>query len=477
MTDPPPLARLFRIVAGCGALLYLLTAISNPGIIAIDDYGDVISRVLPAQSHSVAEIAAKAGFRSPFTPLVHFGIVKSAYALGVTHPMTQFRIDLAICGLFSFLVTLWAGTIVFATYEEPERGPHQVVFAALLGFYFLAALMLTRPMVEAMSAPFLAASAALACRYQATGKRSALSLSIVALAFGALHRPQIGVCGIAIVALVAGLRRWKDLAIVAVVGAACIAASGMLDWWLIGEWHATLRRYIAINAQYSEGWSTSPWYTFALLWLGLSIPPTFFLRYRGFDWKARYQPLAATVLFFAVFLLAHMAISHKEERFMIPATPLFLMLLTPLLAFLIEHRREYRWRLWYFGVVNGVLLLLAVSSAPQRAALGLARYLDRHPEITSVSQVGGFLLVPTVFVSHPVTVSFAKTMEVVPPCGTAIAALALTTTGRELAADPRLEPAGLFQPGPLERLIVAINPRHNARRGAVVVLTPTGCKA
>ena len=162
----------------------------------------------------------------------------------------------------------------------------------------------------------------------------------------------------------------------------------MLDWWLIGEWHATLRRYIAINAQYSEGWSTSPWYTFALLWLGLSIPPTFFLRYRGFDWKARYQPLAATVLFFAVFLLAHMAISHKEERFMIPATPLFLMLLTPLLAFLIEHRREYRWRLWYLGVVNGVLLLLAVSSAPQRAALGLARYLDQHPEITSVSQVG-----------------------------------------------------------------------------------------
>ena len=474
MTDPPP-QRLFRLVAGCGALLYLLTAISNPGIIAIDDYGDVISRVLPAQSHSVPEIATKAGFRSPFTPLVHLGIVKSAHALGVTHPMTQFRVDLAVVGLVAFLLTLWAGVTTFAAYEEPERSRHRTVFAALLGFYFLAALLLTRPMVESMSAPFLAAAAALACRYQASGKRSALVLSIVALTIGAMHRPQIGVCAVAIVALALWLRRWKDLAIVATVGVVCIIASGMLDYWLIGEFHATLRRYIAINTQYSGNWSRSPWYIFPLLFIALSIPPAFFLRYRGLDWRARYGPLRATMLFFATFLLAHMMISHKEERFMIPALPLFLMLLTPLLTYLVERWREFPWRLGYLGVVNGVLLLLAVTSAPQRAALGLARYIDQYPEITSVAQVGDFLLVPTVFISHPVTVSFTKALPGEPRCGEIVAALALTKMGQELAADPRLKVVGLFQPGPLERLIVAINPRHNARRGPVVALVPKGC--
>jgi len=107
--DPPPSGRTFWIVAAAGALLYLLTAITNPGIIAADDYGDVISRVIPAQAHSVQEIGAKAGFRSPFTPLTHFAIVSAAHAVGVDHPLTQFRIDLAVAGLFSFFLTLWAG--------------------------------------------------------------------------------------------------------------------------------------------------------------------------------------------------------------------------------------------------------------------------------------------------------------------------------------------------------------------------------
>ncbi len=463
-------------MAGCGALLYLITAITNPGIIAIDDYGDVISKIIPAQAHSVQEIVARTGFRSPFTNLVHLAIVKTAYALGVTHPLTQFRIDLAVIGLFSFGVILWAGVTMFAAYAGPERDRHRVVFAGLLGFYFLAPLVLTRPMIESMSAPFLAAAAALACRYRQTGKRWPLVLSIMTLTIGAMHRPQVGACALALVALVIWLRRWKDLAVLAAVGAVCTVASGMLDYRLIGEFHGTLRRYVAINEQYSHDWERSPWYIFPLLFLGLSIPPTFFLRYRGFDWKTRYGPLYATVLFFAVFLAAHMAISHKEERFMIPATPLFLVLLTPLLTYLIEQRQAHRWRVWYFAVVNSVLLLLVVTSAPQRAGLQVARYLDEHPEIGMVTRVGDFLLVPTAFISHPLTIRASKTLDAdALECGGIVVTLALSNAGREVAADPRLEPLGLFQPGPLERLIVAINPKHNARRGPVLMLAPRGC--
>lgn len=476
MTDPSPVSRTFRIVAGAGALLYLLTAITNPGIIAVDDYGDVISRILPAQAHTVQEIGEKAGFRSPFTPLTHLAIVKSALALGVTHPITQFRIDLAVVGLFSFCVILWSGWMMFGGYTERARGRHRLVFAGLLGFFFLAALLLTRPMVEAMSAPFLAASAALACRYQLTTQRRWLALSTVALTVGAMHRPQIGVCALALLLLVVWLRRWKDLAVLALVGGACIVLSGMLDYWLIGEFHGTLRRYIAINEQYSGDWSRSPWYIFPLLFVGLSIPPTFFLRYRGLDWKARYAPILAVALFFGTFLLAHMMVSHKEERFMIPATPLFLALLTPLLAYLIEHRDLHRWRLRYFAVANGVLLILAVTSAPQRAALKLVEYVDAHPEVNTVLQVGDYIQVPTVFISRPVTVEHVKELEREPGCSEVIAALALTKKGKELAADPRFTTAGVFQPGPLERLIVMINPKHNARRGAVVILRPTGCQ-
>ena len=476
MNLPLPTRRTFWIVAGSGALLYLITAITNPGIIAADDYGDVISRILPAQAHSVQEIGEKAGFRSPFTPLVHLAIVKAALALGVTHPLMQFRIDLAVVGLFSFFVILWSGWVLFGAYAEPERSRYRVVFAALLGFYFLAALMLTRPMVEAMSAPFLAASVAMACRYQQTARRWWLVASIVSLSVGALHRPQIGVCALALVVLVLWLKRWTDLAVLAIVGGICIVASGMLDYALIGQWHATLRRYVAINSTYSANWDTSPWYVFTLLFVGLSLPPTFLLRYHGLDWQAQFGPLRAVLLYFAVFLLAHSVISHKEERFMIPVTPLFLMLLTPLLGYLIVHRAQHRWRLWYFAVLNGALLLLSVTSAPQRATIELARYVDAHPGIGTITRLGDFTQVPIVFISHPVVLRDTKVVDDESlACDGVVAVLALTKTGKEMAADSRFTVAATYQPGPLERGLVAINPRHNARRGPVLVLRPAAC--
>lgn len=470
------LSRPFLLVAAAGALLYLFTAVSNIGIIALDDYNDIMARFLPAQQHSVQDIAAGTGFRSPFTNIIHLGVAKVAYALGAAHPVTQLRIDLAVVGLVNYLIILWAGWLAFAAFAEPERERYRTIFAGLLGFYFLAPLVLTRPMIESMAAPFLALAAALAARYQATGSRLQLGFSMVCLTIAAMHRPQVGICVVALLILVIWLKRWSDLVILALVGIACVVISGLLDYQLVGGFHETLRRYIRLHLENSSKWERRPWFTVPLLWVGLSLPPAFLLRYKGFDWKRQFTPLMAPLLFFGVFVVVHSMVALKEERFQIPAAPLFFMLLTPLLGFLIENRTTYRWRLWYFGVVNAVLLLLVVTSAPQRAALGMARWVDEHQEITTVTRVGDYLLVPTALVSHPVQALDSKTLEGVSlDCTGVVATLALTKTGRELIADPRLEMVGLFQPGPLERLIVAINPRHNARRGPVAVLRPSGC--
>jgi hypothetical protein len=90
--------------------------------------------------------------------------------------------------------------------------------------------------------------------------------------------------------------------------------------------------------------------------------------------------------------------------------------------------------------------------------------------------VGDFILVPTAFVSRPVVLRESKEVdEGALACDGVVMVLALTKTGAEVAADPRFTRVGEFQPGPLERLIVAINPRHNARRGPIAVLRPSGC--
>jgi hypothetical protein len=130
----------------------------------------------------------------------------------------------------------------------------------------------------------------------------------------------------------------------------------------------------------------------------------------------------------------------------------------------------------YFLVLNGVLLLLVVTSAPQRATIGVVGYVDAHREIGRITRVSEFIQVPAVFVSHQVVLRESKEVsEDALACDGVVAVLALTKTGLELAVDPRFTKVGEFQPGPLEQLLVAINPRHNARRGAVLVLRPSHC--
>ncbi len=212
---------------------------------------------------------------------------------------------------------------------------------------------------------------------------------------------------------------------------------------------------------------------FSLLLLGATLPPVFLASYRGLPWRERYHPLLPAVAVFGIFLVSHSLVPHKEERFMIPIIPMLLLLLTPLACWLLAHGPAWRVRL--FLVANGLLLLLNVSNAPQSSGMRLAGYLDQHPAITEVALADQAIVVPLAFVTHPVVV--VKALPDSAGCGTGVAALALGPHAPGLAQDPRLVRAARFEPGPLERLIVAINPRHNARRGPTELYVTRGCPA
>jgi len=463
-------------VALAGALLYLVVALTNPGIVAVDDY-HLIARFIPAQRASASAIIDGIGIRSPLVPLLHLGITRVALAAGVEHPLWQLHVDLAIVGLASFASILWATLASFEAYEARTRERHRVIATGLIGFYFLAALFLTRPMVEAMAAPFLALSAGLACRYWARGTAVPLILSLAALAVASMMRPQAGVCALALGVVVA-LRRPRDLLILAATGLVCIVLTGLPDLVLRGHFHESLRRYVAFNLAESSRFGVGPWYVYVLVLIALTLPPVFLSRFRGLPWRERYRPLLPTLLYFVVFVVAHSAVPHKEERFMIPIMPLLLVLLTPLTTWLVE-RPEGRWRLWLLVGANAVLLVLAVTNPIQASAIRLARYLDANPRFGAVTRVKpGTIVVAEMFVRQPLVVSSVRHAEEAPhDCGTLVVATARSPGAGALAEDPRRVRVGRFEPGPLERLVVAINPGPNARRAALEAFAERDCPA
>ena len=259
----------------------------------------------------------------------------------------------------------------------------------------------------------------------------------------------------------------------------CFVATGLVDFALVGGFHQSLRTYLRFNMVHSSGFGVEPWYLFVLLFLGLSLPPVFLARYRALDWRGRYQPLLPVVLMFGMFVLAHSAVPHKEERFVIPALPLFLVLLTPLAVYLLDVGGQ-RWRVVFFAVVNGAALVLLVTSPIQQNVLGVAQWLDHHHGVGTVILARNEILMPWAYIAHPVArrvglreSDFAE--EVPADCSVAVLSLEASDEADRLAASGRYRPVARFTPGPLEAAVVWLNPRHNARRGPIVVFAPTGC--
>ena len=471
--------RSYRVLLGLGAALYAVTALTNQGIVAIDDYAFITRRFLPAQAHTVTSIVSAAGFRSPLPLVAHYGLARLALWLGLDHPLDQLRFNLFALGLLGFGLMALAGHTLFAGYEEPLRRRHRTVFALLLGFYFLAPVAFTRPMVESLAAPWVLASAAAGAVYFREGRPAWLALSVVSVAIAAMMRPQAGVVFLALPVLIALRRRWVDVAVLGATAAVCFVATGLVDLALVGGFHQSLRTYARFNVANSSSFGVGPWYMFVLLLAGLSLPPVFLARYRGLDWRARYRPLLPVLIMFGVFLVAHSVVPHKEERFVIPALPLFLVLLTPLAVRLLDAAGQ-RWRVALFAVVNGVALVLLVSSPIQRTVLGVAEWLDHHAGIKNVVLAQNEVLMPWAFIAHPVARRVGLnesdlTGEVPADCSMVVVSLAMSKATERVEASGRYRPVARFSPGPLEAAVVWLNPRHNARRGPIVVFSPVDC--
>jgi hypothetical protein len=471
--------RSYSIVLALGAALYAVTALTNQGIVAIDDYATVTRRFLPAQDHTVSGIISAAKFRSPLPVLEHFALARVALSLGQVHPLSQLRFDLLVLSLLAFGLMAWAGHTLFAGYAEPDRRQHRTVFALLLGFYFLAPVAFTRPMIESLAAPWVLVAAAAGSVYFREGGRGWLAAAVVAITIAAMMRPQTGVVFLALPMLIVMRRRWVDLLVLGAAAAVCFVAAGLVDFALVGGFHQSLRAYGQFNLANSSSFGVEPWYLYLLLLLGLSLPPVFLARYRGLDWEGRYRPLFPALFMFGVFLLAHSVVPHKEERFAIPVLPLFLVLLTPLAVYLLAAVGQ-RWRVILFAVVNGIALVLLVSSPIQRTVLGVAEWLDHHTGIGFVVLAQNEVLMPWAFIAHPVARRVGLTEsdlsgEVAADCSRVVVSLADSEAADRVRASGRFRPVARFSPGPLEAAVVWLNPRHNARRGPIVVFAPAGC--
>ncbi len=443
-----------------GILIFSFTAIWNVGFIAIDDYVELISKTLPAQEVNAKNIIGTSGIRPPIPQLILYSLTSLGLKIGFEHPLNQFRFALFCLGMFSFLMHYLSIHLIFKNKKKIE------IALFFLSFYFVSPLFLTRAMFETMAMPYFSFSASLFSLYFLTSKISFLVYSMVFLSISSILRFQTGIPVLAILFIILIKKKYHHLLIFFLLGSALFLLTGLFDFFFKNGFHNTLFSYVKFNILNQNQFPFSPFYTYTLLFIGLSLPPAFFAKYRGFNWKEEYYPLIPLLMFFAIFLIAHTLVPHKEDRFMLPLLFIFMMLLVPLFNYIINN--NLKWRRNYFLILNGILLILTCVYIPQYNAVGPALFLNKNSHIKKVVYLEdslGFL--PTVFLKNKVKFVNIKAKDL---STLNYNEFLLVSKKKEPLIEPirnKLIHIKDFKPGIFEKLAIIFNPSHNSRRDRV----------
>jgi phosphatidylinositol glycan class B len=322
-----------------------------------------------------------------FQPLVYFLIAKPVMLAGVNDMFAVAFVLRLATGLFSLLALMVFARAILTTIEGEEEKRAFVRYLPLFGFL---PYLFVRTSSETFSAAFFALGLALAIAGR-SAPRMAMAGLLCGLAFES--RYQTGLLGLGLFAWLAILARARLPALAAFTGGGLIALilGALADRWGYGQWVFPPLGYVDVNllrgvAEHQFGREPVLAYLyllpaqifFAITLVLMAAMISMWLR------NPRHPVSWATL----PFVLAHVAIAHKEARFLFPLA--ILATSFPVLGFsprLPRWRdaftRLWQWRkAWPARIVTAISLLgmvyFAVYPFGVRPHMPMARYLYRH---------------------------------------------------------------------------------------------------
>jgi phosphatidylinositol glycan class B len=327
-----------------------------------------------------------ARIRPWFQPLVYFLIARPLTLLGVKDMFTIVFLLRLATGLFSLAALAAFARAVLPTIEGEEGKRAFVRYLPLFGFL---PYLFVRTSSETFSAAFFAWGLALAI-----GERSAARLAMAGLFCGLAFesRYQAGLLGLGLFAWLAIIARARRSAFAAFLagGLGAVVIGALADRWGYGQWVFPLLGYIDVNLVQgvaAHQFGREPVFAYLYLLpaqLFFAITLVLMAAMLATWWRnCRHAITWATV----PFVLAHVAIAHKEARFLFPLA--ILATAFPVLGFSprLQRGREVFARLWHWRksgwakAVTSISLLgmvyFAVYPFGVRPHMPMARYLYR----------------------------------------------------------------------------------------------------
>lgn len=187
-----------------------------------------------------------------------------------------------------------------------------------------------------------------------------------------------------------------------------ILFEGGIDLVIWGKPFVEIYQYVLGCFTERNDYITLPWYNYFLVIGGMLIPPVSIFLFWGFmrKWKKYFMIFLPVLLFFAF----HSWVPNKQERFIIPMIPVFIIIGS--IGWLEFREKSTYWakhmnllrKCWiFFWLLNSIVLLVFTFTYSKRPMVESMTYLSKYPDIkylTVIDEAGNPEMFPKFYLGQ-----------------------------------------------------------------------------
>ncbi len=367
----------FKNIFILSLLIYLVTAYFSEGFHHPDEHFQILEMCNYKLGNTGAstlpwEFAAQS--RQALPVFIAYAIAKIWSVFHLTNP---FLIAFVLRFLTAFLAWYVLARLCLTLVHHFNTKAGKKIFVALnMLLWFIPYLSVRFSSENLASITFLFAIYYLIKPTESTWwkRASALLYAGGLLGFCFFFRFQMGfaILGFVLWLLLIQKRNWKSLTTLLFSSSIAMLLCIVIDYWFYGNWVLTPVNYFVTQIIHNvvSNWGVEPWWYYFYLYSIQVVPPISILLFVFFIVGLYQKPKSLFVWILIPFIIAHMAIGHKEMRFMFPMLFGFLYLAALGIDYFISHQKHIpmgRFLLLLCLIINTPLLFAKMIIPAQEA--------------------------------------------------------------------------------------------------------------
>lgn len=310
---------------------------------------------------------------------LHYLFFRFLEFVGVFDPQVKMLLVRVMHALFSLLTVKYA----FKITQRQWGIENAKIVGLLLGLLWFYPILSVRNMVEMVCVPF-----ALLAYWQLIDKKGMKRYFVAGLLIGISMGIRVQMYlifgGIGLVLLMR-----KEVIEAIVFGLSAIVAlflTQVTDLILWGTPFAEMAQYVLYNSNHYDDYISQSWFQYFIVITGLLIPPISLFLWFGFfrNWRKN-------LLFFLpvlIFFLFHSFYPNKQERFILPILPIFIMLgvagwseFRKTSNYWNKHKTLYKGFVSFFWILNIIALLFVSGAYSKESRVESMMYLRNRGDV------------------------------------------------------------------------------------------------